>query len=46
MLKIPAIISVVLLMLGIEWLSVLVLACWVCGAALWLVYQAGQHGAL
>lgn len=43
MLRISAIISAVLLSLSVEWLSLLVLACWTMAAALWLVVQAGKH---
>lgn len=38
--------SIVLMMLGIEWLSLLVLGLWVSGLALWLIVQMGEHNAL
>jgi hypothetical protein len=38
--------SIALLMLGIEWLSLAVLSVWALGAALLLIVQMGEHGAL
>lgn len=38
--------SIVLLMLGVEWLSLLVLGLWAMGVVLWLIVQMGEHGAL
>ena len=38
--------SIVLMMLGIEWLSLAVLSVWTMAAALWLIAEAGKHGAL
>jgi hypothetical protein len=37
-------ISIVLLALSVEWLSLLVLGMWTMGAAVWLVKQAGDRG--
>ena len=42
--KVAIVISVVLLLLSVEWLSLLVLGLWTTGAALWLVKQAGDRG--
>ena len=38
--------SIALLMLGIEWLSLMILALWVFGIAGWLINEAGNHGAI
>jgi hypothetical protein len=38
--------SVVGLMLGIEWLSLMILALWAFAAAGWLISEMGKHGAL
>jgi len=40
------IMSIVAMMLGIEWLSLLVLGLWAMGIALWLIVQMGEHNAL
>ena len=39
-------IFIVLLTLGVEWLSLAVLSVWTMAAALWLIVEAGKHGAL
>ena len=40
------IISLVLMSLSVEWLSLLVLAIWLGYAAIWLIKEAGEHGAI
>lgn len=37
-------ISLALLMLSIEWLSLLILGIWVAAIALWLIVEIGKHG--
>ena len=46
MIKVLAAISVPLLLLSVEWLSLLVLGLWTAGIALWLIKEMGDHGAL
>ena len=44
MTKMLAAISVPLLLLSVEWLSLLVLGLWATGIGLWLIVQIGEHG--
>lgn len=44
MTKMLAAISVPLLLLSVEWLSLLVLGLWAAGIGLWLIVQIGEHG--
>lgn len=37
-------VSIVLLLLGVEWLSLLILGIWVAAVALWLIVEIGKHG--
>lgn len=37
-------VSIALLMLSIEWLSLLVLGIWVAAIGLWLIVEIGKHG--
>lgn len=38
--------TIVLMALGIEWLSLLILGLWTGAAALWLIVKMGEHNAL
>lgn len=44
MIKGAVAISIALLTLCIEWLSLLVLGIWVIAIALWLIVEIGKHG--